>query len=74
MPSWILLIIAFLPIVGGALIGLIKNNFKLTKILSYTVVILTSIATWLAIFLIKQDKFLILEIVKNYLKLNFQVN
>ena len=66
MPSWILLIIAFLPIVGGALIGLIKNNFKLTKILSYTVVILASIATWLAIFLIKQDKFLILEIVKNY--------
>ena len=36
MPSWILLIIAFLPIVGGALIGLIKNNFKLTKILSYS--------------------------------------
>lgn len=66
MSSWILLLIAFFPIVGGALIGLIKKHYKLTKALSYFVVIATSIMVWVAIFLVKDERFLILEIVKNY--------
>ena len=66
MSAWILLIVAFLPLIGGGLIGLLKVDYKKAKILSYIIVLLTTILTWICIFLVKDEKFLILEIVKNY--------
>lgn len=66
MPIWFLMIIAFLPIFGGLIIGQLKISDLIRKISSYVVVLLTSILTWIAIFMIKDDSFLILEIVTKY--------
>ena len=67
MGAWFLLLVSFLPIIGGLVLGLIKTDFKIKKIISYIVVILTSILTWVSIICIdKESTFRIFEIVKNY--------
>lgn len=66
MPIWSLLIIAFLPILGGFLIGQLKVKDSIRKLASYIVVLATSILTWLAILNVEDGSFLILEIVTKY--------
>ena len=67
MPVWSLLIIAFLPILGGFLIGQLKVKDSIRKLASYIVVLATSILTWLAILNVEDGSFLILEIVTVFL-------
>jgi multicomponent Na+:H+ antiporter subunit D len=66
MPVWSLLIIAFLPVLGGFIIGQLKVKDGIRKLLSYIVVVITSVLTWLAIFNVNEGNFLILEIVSKY--------
>ena len=66
MSSWFLLIVSFLPIIGGMIVGFIKCPFKVKKIVSYIIVIATSILTWVSLFIVNKDPFVLFTIVKNY--------
>lgn len=66
MSSWVLIIIFIIPLLSGLLMSIFKPKDRLMKIISYTIVILTSILVWFSIFLIQDEGFVILKIVEKY--------
>lgn len=61
-----LLTAVFLPLVGGFLLGVMRLSDRWNKIVSYAVVVLTSVLTWVFIFAIRDQTFTLLEILPHY--------
>lgn len=66
MSTLFLLVAVLLPLIGGFLLGVLPLSERGSKIVSYAVVLLTSVLTWIFIFTVRDQTFTLLEILPHY--------